>query len=542
VSSSAKGGDAARALDWTASERHIWLATMLLLAPGLGCVAGRWPMPSLLVFAVLAFSVGTVWSREFALGAILVSSLLMLGIASWFGLPAQASLLTKALIGLFALTVVLDLGPDNPLRVPISVTMLVAVLAVSAAFGAGDRFRAFQSLGAYIAAPVAYVAIVNSRIAMRSLRRVALVVSAIVVAQVPIVIVQARFTANVDRIGGTFGYLGGTSLQAVVMALAWTIAVALLSGRKRVWLMPVGLAIAVVLLISEAKAGFVFAALGTIAVGLTRAVASPRHGALVLLKYGAISAAALAALFGGYLYVGSLLPGGQTMATFWLAWMKDPSAIMNYLFSYGPGGQAGRLEGIRLVLNQSRTIADLLIGRGLGLLSSSALLGQAGMSSSGFSGTFDWSTSATRSLLETGLLGVLLYLVAIGSACRAVVRSWASRADELGVAVGAAAVGSAAIYVAAALYANPWFTDATAVLFWCLLGMAVKWGRLRQAEPETETRPWGVPQDGERRLMRRLLGAPVERSRSAPRRLSLTGSGSVALVASCAFGVRGEGK
>ncbi len=378
---------------------------------------------------------------------------------------------------------VLDLGPGNPLRVPVPLIMLMAVLAVSAAFGAGGRFVAFQSLAAYIAGPIAYVAIVHSSITMRSLKRLALIVLAIVVAQVPIVMVQARFAVNVDRIGGTFGNLGGTSLLAVVMAFAWTIAVALLFGRKRVWLLPVGLAIAAVLLISEAKAGFVFCALGTIAVGLTKAVAKPRRGAFVLLQYGAISAAALAALFVGYRYVGSLLPGGQTMASYWLAWLKDPSAITGYLFSYGRGGQAGRLEGVRLVLNQSRTIADLLIGRGLGLLSSSALLGQTGLSSE-FVGTFDWTTSATKSLLETGLLGILLYLVAVGFACGAVVRSWASRVDELGVAVGAAAVGSAAVYVAAALYANAWFTDAIAVLFWCLMGMAVKWGRLRLADPD----------------------------------------------------------
>ena len=40
--------------------------------------------------------VGAAWSREFALGAILISALLMLSITSWFDLPVQAALLTTA--------------------------------------------------------------------------------------------------------------------------------------------------------------------------------------------------------------------------------------------------------------------------------------------------------------------------------------------------------------------------------------------------------------------------------------------------------------
>jgi len=482
MSQLATGWHAARRRPWPVGERNIWLATMALFAPALGGLVARWPMPTLIMFAALALFLGAAWSREFALGAILVSSLVMLGIEYWLRLPPQASLLTKGLIGLFVLTVVLDLGPRNPLRVPAPLIMLVAVLALSALFGAANRFLAFQALAAYIAGPVAYVAIVHARVTIRSLRRLALIVLAIVVGQAPIVIAQARFAASVDNIGGTFGHLGGTSLQAVVMAFAWTIAIALLIDRNRGWLLPVGLGIAAVLLISEAKAGFLFCALGTIVVGLTRAIANPRRALLMLSSYVAIGVAALAALFAGYIFVGSLLPGGETMAKYWLAFLANPSAMVDYLFSYGPGGEAGRLEGVRLVLSQGRTIADLLIGRGLGLLSSSALLGQTGLSSSQFSGTFDWTTSATRSLLETGLLGVLLYIAVIGSACRDVVRSWASRADELGVAVGAAAVGAAAVYVAAALYGRAWFTDATAVLFWCLMGMAVKWGRLRREE------------------------------------------------------------
>jgi len=480
--------DATGVRGWSARNSHVQLATVLL-ALAMGYLVARWPMPSLAVFAVLALALATVLSREFALGAILVSSLLMLSVTSWLGLPVQAALLTKALVGLFALTVVLDLGPGNPLRVPWSLMMLSAVLVVSAVFGAGNRFLAFQALAAYLVAPVAYVAIVHSNITTGSLRRLALVVAAIMIVQLPIVMIQARFIANVDRIGGTFSAAGGTSIQAVVMGVVWTIAVALLFGRRRAWLLPVGLAIAAVLMISQAKAGFLFAALGTAAVGLAEAIAIPKRGAHVLPLYGALSAAAVAALFGAYLYFGRLLPGGQAASGYWTAWLSNPMAIRDYLFSYGSGGQAGRLEGVRLALSRSGAIANLLIGQGLGVLSTSALLGQNVTSSSAYGTSFDWATSATRWLLEVGVMGTLLYIVAIGAAVGAVVKSWARRADELGVAIAAAAVGSAAIYVAAALYAAPWNWDAIAVPFWCLLGMAVKWGRLRDAAPETEQGP-----------------------------------------------------
>ena len=115
------------------------------------------------------------------------------------------------------------------------------------------------------------------------------------------------------------------------MAIAWTIAVTRLYGRRRVWLLPVGLAIAVVLLVAEAKAGFLFAALGTIGVGLTRAIANPKRGLLEVVQYGLISVAAIATLFAGYMYLGSYLPIGQSLSKYWVAWLQNPSAIVAYL-------------------------------------------------------------------------------------------------------------------------------------------------------------------------------------------------------------------
>jgi hypothetical protein len=250
------------------------------------------------------------------------------------------------------------------------------------------------------------------------------------------------------------------------------------------------LAIAAVLLTSQTWSGFLFALLGTIGVGLTRLAANPKRGASALLQYGVVIVATIAILYIGYSAVGANLPGGLSGLT--------PSAIRGYLFSYNVNGNAGRFEGIRLILSQPSTTADLLIGRGTGLLTRSALLGQSAVSSSAsIGGALDRATSATKSLYEIGVLGTLLYVVAVASAAGAVVRSWTSRRDELGIAVAGAAVGSAAIYIASAIYMTAWTTDAVAVLFWCLMGMAVKWGRLRSAElaPEgaLETPPTGRP-------------------------------------------------
>jgi hypothetical protein len=174
------------------------------------------------------------------------------------------------------------------------------------------------------------------------------------------------------------------------------------------------------------------------------------------------------------------------MATYWLAWLKDPSAIMAYLFSYGPNGQAGRFESVRLALTQSRTAADLLIGQGPGTLSSSALLGQTAIAAGA---AFDWTTSATRALLETGGLGLAFMVVAICYAVFAVGKPWKWREDPVGAGVTAAAAGMAAIYFAAAFYAEPWFGEPIGVVFWCVLAMAVKWGRLRLVEPSPAASP-----------------------------------------------------
>ena len=55
----------------------------------------------------------------------------------------------------------------------------------------------------------------------------------------------------------------------------------------------------------------------------------------------------------------------------------------------------------------------------------------------------------------------------------------------------AAAVGTAVVCVFSAFYMGSWNTDAIAVLVWCLMGMAVKWGLLQsaQAEPGVNLRP-----------------------------------------------------
>jgi hypothetical protein len=386
---------AVKAFRWPARELRVWLAAAIL-ATVLGLLVGLWPTPSAVAFVLLAIAIGAVVSQEFAVAAILVSSLVMLGAMSRFGLPVQAALLTKFLIGLFVLNVFRDVDPLTPLRVPIAFIMLTAVLAVSAVFGAGGWFLALQALGAYLAAPIAYLAIIHSGLKVDSLKRLALIVAVIVAAQVPIMFVQSRLVSNVDDIGGTFGLGGSTQIQAVMLGAAWTIAVAMLTGRRRWLLLPIGLALAAGLIVSQAKAGFIFAAAGTVAVGLTRAIANPRRGISVLLQYFLMGAAAVAVLFGGYAYFGDLMPGGQMASAFWVNWLSHPSTIIGYLFSYDTAGQAGRLEGTRLVLDQSRTVANLLIGQGPGMLSGSALLGQDSASSSALGFTLSWATSATR--------------------------------------------------------------------------------------------------------------------------------------------------
>jgi hypothetical protein len=195
-----------------------------------------------------------------------------------------------------------------------------------------------------------------------------------------------------------------------------------------------------------------------------------------------MGAAVVAVLFGAYVFLGRYLPGGQAASDFWIAWLSSPSAIKSYLFSYDQYGQPGRLEGTRLVFISSRTLANMLIGQGPGILSGSALLGKDSAFATPLGITLSYATSMTRWLLEAGVLGILLYLAAIGTAVGSVVKTWASRRDELGFSVAAAAIGLAVVYVWSAFYTTPWTTDAMSVTFWCLVGMALKWGRLASAE------------------------------------------------------------
>jgi hypothetical protein len=128
---------------------------------------------------------------------------------------------------------------------------------------------------------------------------------------------------------------------------------------------------------------------------------------------------------------------------------------------------------------------DLLLGHGPGLLSDSALTGQSAAALSAVGFALGWATSLTRFVLEVGLVGVGLYLWALSTAVEAVHKAWAQCRDDFSVSVTAAAGGAAAVYVAGALYHQPWTTDAIAIVFWCLLGIAVRWGRLRSAENES---------------------------------------------------------
>jgi hypothetical protein len=448
----------------------------------LGLLIALWPVLSLAAFVLVALSVVVLADREIALGAVLLSSLLTLGAISWLGVPDQASLLTKLLIGLFVLGVVIDLKPGTRPEVPIAFIALAAMLVVSAAFGGSSRLLAAQALGSYLAAPIAYLATVNSNLGIKSIRRLSLLVCGIIAIQVPIMFVQSRFVGNVDDIGGTFGLGGSTQMLAIVFGIVWTIAGALLVGKRSWWLAPIGLAIASALMVSQAKAGFLFAAAGTVVVGFAKAVASPRWGIWRFLTYAALGLGAVAVLFYAYVFLGPILPGGAAAAYFWVHWLKNPSAVMGYLISTDAGGEAGRLGGTRLALTQARSLADLLIGHGPGLLSGSALGGASAAATSTIGFVLSWATSLTRFLLEVGLIGILLYLAAIATAVAAVVNAWRSEGDELGISVAAAAVGAAAVFVAGSIYHAPWTTDAIAVPFWCLLGMAVKWGRLRSAE------------------------------------------------------------
>jgi hypothetical protein len=138
---------------------------------------------------------------------------------------------------------------------------------------------------------------------------------------------------------------------------------------------------------------------------------------------------------------------------------------------------------VRLALGASRsTLADAVLGKGPGLLSSSALFGGSSAFLLATGATFAWATSLTRSILETGILGTALYVCVVVSALWTVAGSWRPGLDALGRSVVAGCAGLATVYLVSGVYASAWHTDAVAILFWCLMGMAARWGLVRHDE------------------------------------------------------------
>ena len=458
-------------------------AIALALAAVAAVAAGLAPTPAILIFALIVVVAASVLRPGFALGAVIVSALIMSGLQTAVALPSQASLLTRAFIAVFALSTLLRLRRGSRVSAHLTPFLVWAgILTVSTLVAASDKLLAVQGLWTYLCGPAVFLAILYSDLCERTLARVSLAVATLVAAQLPVVLYQNLFVATkVDEIGGTFGKVGGTSLQAIVMGLVWTAAIALLTGKRRMWLVPIAAAVVTVLLVSEAKAGFLFCAVGTIAVGLSTGVLTRRF-ATVSIRYATIAAGLVAALYAGYAYAGSILKGGERGAYNLLASMSTTGSVVRYLFSHGPQGQAGRLEGVRLALVQGRSaLADALIGRGPGLLSSSTLLGGTSAFLAATGATFEWSTSLTRSILEIGILGTIMYAIVVGAAVWTVSDSWKPRAEEISKPVVAAAIGLATVYLIAGVYAAAWHSDAVAILFWCVMGVAAKWGQLRRA-------------------------------------------------------------
>ena len=319
----------------------------------------------------------------------------------------------------------------------------------------GSPIVGFYALAAFVAGPVAYVAIAHSRLSRQKrcgARRFSS--SPIMAIQAPLVIVQALFFAShVDEVGGTFGAVGGTHVQAVVMGFAWTVAVALLYGRRRSWLLPVGSIVAVVLLVSEAKAGFLFAAIGTIVVGLVRATLDPKRRVSTILGYAVLGVGAFSVLFVAYMFAGSLLPGGEQMAAYWSEWLTNPATIRNYLFSYNSLGNADRLEGVRLVLSQP--VDDSPTGSSAGASESSR--------SRPFSGRRRSRPAHRSPERSTGRRAPPRRSTRSGwwaSSCtswpsrrrsRRSSKAWRPHGGELGISVTAAAAGSAVVFALSAL-------------------------------------------------------------------------------------------
>lgn len=448
-----------------ASAVLLCLALAALLGPSIG--AER----TLLFVPLLAIPVAAaiVWRPQLALQGVLVVAFTVDYAVYLFNLPSALTYLLDGLILILACAVLVQaaLRKDVHWGSPLIVIWILLVV-IAAIVNPGKGLVSLQSLVAYALFPLLYLAVINMEMGPFMERRIAKILFVLAVVQAPVTLIQKYGfgVTNVDRIGGTLGR-AATPEMAVLMAGLLAFLLIYLACHRRWRFFPLILIPIIPLLMGEAKAGFFLGSLGAAIV-------------LVLLiwqgaSWKAIGATAacvilpLVVVYAAYRYYPALVLSDAGNAPNFLRALFTKQGFVQYMSGYR-AGQANRVTAYGVVwnnLNDSRTLA---IGLGPGAMSTSTLLGQA--ADPAVSGLM-WMSSAGRYLMETGLVGLssfclaIIYLIA--QSLR-LVRSLEIYQRVLGMTFIVAGI----LFLIGGFYTSAWHSTALAVSFWTLAGLAFR--------------------------------------------------------------------
>ena len=148
---------------------------------------------------------------------------------------------------------------------------------------------------------------------------------------------------------------------------------------------------------------------------------------------------------------------------------------------YASEGQALRWEQVRLA---SSITESKLWGSGIGSLNYSALVGLRGESFAEYRHALGWATGLTTNYLETGAIGVGLFVLAILSFSLKGVAIARGSTDPFWKVFGLGFVGAAVIFAVSSFLSDTWRAEATACSFWICVAVVERTNlRLKNTVP-----------------------------------------------------------
>lgn len=452
----------------------------LVLALLLGLAIGTERTLLLVPFLALAGAAVAMWRPVWVLGAIVVLGFSVDYVVYLLNLPSTLTYSVDGLILILALVVMAQSALRGDLRVGSPVLILWAVMLVFALlFGQRRDVYALQSLVGYAVLPLLFLAVINMEMSASAERRIAKILLVLALIQAPVALIQKYGfgITDVDQLGGTLGR-AGTTQMATLMAGLFVFLLSYIATHRRWRWSPALLIPIIAMLVSEAKAGFVFAALGGVVVV-----------ALLVWQRASISSVGftlasivlpLAAVYAAYTYFPAVFLPDPTISSNFLRALFTKEGLLEYMGGYSSSGQALRTTVFEIVGTKLKEMGALPLGAGPGALSTSALFGE---SAQPIVQGLSWFSSAGRYMLETGLIGLSFFCVAVVhviARCRGLIRT-----EQIGPRIlGMTLFGSGVIFLAGGFYSTTWHAKATAVSFWVLAGLAFRAAsRLTPREP-----------------------------------------------------------